>query len=81
MEPQQLSYGHDPSTGRSRGYPGAHPLQRNVLPHLGGSVLGEGQWLRGVHEVQEADPRSEVWTQPDPQQKVHTLVVAHHQQG
>ena len=42
VEPEQLSDGHDPSPGGSGGDPGAHPIPRDVLPHLGGSVLGEG---------------------------------------
>ena len=51
-----------PATGRCGGYPGAHTLQGHILPHLGGSLLGEGadwsartaafdgveeRWLRG----------------------------------
>ena len=53
----------------------------HVLPDVGGSVLGEGERLRGVDEVQEADERSALGSQPDPQPPLHALVVAHHQQS
>lgn len=29
--------------GRCGGYPGAHAVQGNVLPYVGGSLLGEGE--------------------------------------
>lgn len=39
VEPQQLQDRHDPGSGRGGGHPGTHALQRNLLPHLGGSLL------------------------------------------
>lgn len=152
LEPEQLSYGHDPGSWRCGGHSGAHTFQRHLLSHLGGSLLvralkhseclkyimrnkerllqlfsvhfsvvknkqktllvfpclgvyvpwnryflstwhvmalilsvsglkGKGQWLWGVHEVEEADQCSEVWTESNPQPSLHTLVVAHHQQS
>ena len=48
---------------------------------MGGSVLGEGQWVWGVHEVQETDQCTEIWFESDSQQKIHTLVVTDYQQS
>lgn len=48
---------------------------------MGGSVLGEGQWVWGVHEVQETDQCTEIWLESDSQQKIHTLVVTDYQQS
>ena len=76
LEPEQLSHGRDPGFGRRGGHSGAHALQRDVLSHLGGSVLGESQRVRGEHEVQEADQRAEERFEPNPQPKVHAVVVA-----
>ena len=39
VEPEQLPHGHDPGPGRCGGHPGAHSVQGNLLPHLGGSLL------------------------------------------
>ena len=39
----------------------------DVLPHVGRSVLGKGERVRGVDEVQETDQRAEVRPEPDPQ--------------
>ena len=48
---------------------------------MGGSVLGEGQWVWGVHEVQETNQCTEIWFESDSQQKIHTLVVTDYQQS
>ena len=42
VEPQQLPHRRDPGARRRRGHPRAHAVQGDVLPHVGGSVLGEG---------------------------------------
>lgn len=68
-----------PPPPRCRGHPGAHPLQGDVLPDVGGAVLGEGLRVRGEHEVQEADQRPAVGAEPDPQPPLHAVVVADHQ--
>lgn len=39
LEPEQLSYGHDPGSWRCGGHSGAHAFQRHLLSHLGGSLL------------------------------------------
>lgn len=39
LEPEQLSYRHDPGSWWCGGHPGAHTLQRHLLSHLGGSLL------------------------------------------
>ena len=44
-------------------------------------IQGEGEWVWGVDEVQEADQRPAFRSQPDPQPTIHSLVVTHHQQG
>ena len=79
VEPEQLPDGHDPGAGRRGGHSGAHALQRHILPDVGGPLLGEGVGLRGVDEVQEAHERAALWSQPDPQPPLHSLVVAHYQ--
>ena len=81
VEPEQLPHRHDPGTWRRGGNPGTHPVQGHLFPHLGGTVLGEGQWLRGEHEVQETHQCPEGRFEPDPQPTVHPLVVAHYQQS
>ena len=45
LEPEQLPDGHDPGPRGRGGDPGAHPVSRDLLSHLGGSVLGEGFWI------------------------------------
>lgn len=39
MESEQLSDGHDPGPGGRGGNPGTHPVQGDLLPNLGGSLL------------------------------------------
>ena len=81
VEPEQLPHGRDPGAWWRRGHSGAHAVQGHVLPHVGGSVLGEGQRVRGEHEVQEADQRPEDRSEPDPEPTLHAVVVADDQQG
>uniref|UniRef100_A0A8D8R6G1 Uncharacterized protein n=1 Tax=Cacopsylla melanoneura TaxID=428564 RepID=A0A8D8R6G1_9HEMI len=81
VELEQLPYGHDPGTRRCGGYSRAYTLQGNLLPHLGGSLLGESVRVRRVDEVQEVDERPAQWSEPDPEQTVHPVVVSHHQQS
>ena len=81
MESEQLQDRHDPGTGGSGGHPGTHFVQGHVLPHLGGAVLGEGQWVRGEYEVQEAHQCAEGRSEPDPKQTIHALVESDHQQS
>ena len=45
LEPEQLPDRHDPGPRGCGGDPGTHSVQRDLLPHLGGSVLGEGLWI------------------------------------
>eukprot|EP00954_Amorphochlora_amoebiformis_P009654 751248-Amorphochlora_amoeboformis.AAC.1 len=79
MEPQQLSYGCHPGPGRCRRHPRAHTIQGYLLPHLGGSFLGEGLRIRRVHEVQEAYQCPAIRSEPDPEPSLHTVVVTDHQ--
>ena len=51
VEPQQLPHGRDPGPRGRRGDPGAHAVQGDGVPDLGGPVLGEGIRVRGEHEV------------------------------
>ena len=62
--------------GGVEGISGAHAVQGDVLPDVGGSVLGEGFGVRGEHEVQEADQRAAERSKPDPEPSVHAVVVA-----
>ena len=39
VEPEQLPHRHDPGAWRSGGYPRTHPVQGDLLPDLGRSVL------------------------------------------
>lgn len=48
---------------------------------MGGSVLGASIWVRGIHEVQEAHERAEIWSESDSEPAIHALVVANNQQG
>ena len=57
------------------------PIPGHLLPHLGGSVLGARLWIRRVDEVQEADQRAALGSQPDSESSVHPLVVSYDQQG
>ena len=79
VEPEQLPHRHDPGPGRRRGDPRTYALQGHVLPHMGRPLLGEGERLRGVDEVQEAHERAALGPQPDPEPALHALVVAHDQ--
>ena len=81
VEPEQLPNRHDPGARWCGGHSRAHPLQGNLLPNVGGSLLGEGERLRGVNEIQEVDERTAIRSQPDSQQTIHPLVVTHHQQS
>ena len=75
VEPEQLPHRRHPGARRRGRYLGAHAVQRDVLPHVGRSVLGKGERVRGVDEVQETDQRAEVRPEPDPQPSVHVVVV------
>ena len=44
-------------------------------------LQGESQWFWGVYEVQETDQCPEIWSESDPQQTIHTLVVTNNQQS
>ena len=67
MELEQLQDWHDLSTWRSGRYFGAHAFQRYLLSNLGGPILGKGKWFWRKHEIQEADSRSTIGPQLDPQ--------------
>mmetsp|Transcript_9140 Transcript_9140/g.25471 ORF Transcript_9140/g.25471 Transcript_9140/m.25471 type:complete len:213 (-) Transcript_9140:2208-2846(-) len=75
VEPEQLPHRRHPSSRRRGRYLGAHAVQRDVLPHVGRSLLGKGERVRGIDEVQETDQRAEVRPEPDPQPPVHVVVV------
>ena len=61
-----------------RRYSRAYVVQGNILPHVGGSVLGEGVRFRRVNAVQEVDERAAFRFEPDSQPSVRALVESDH---
>ena len=81
LEFEQLPHRHDSSSGWCGGHSWTHLVQGDLLSHMGGSVLGKGQWLWRIYEVQEIDKCTTIWVESDSKQTVYTVVVSNYKQS